>query len=69
MRGERPQVQRDGRYRPGDTAKMLGVSRRTLERWVEAGKIQRRYTVECRPVFLGRDILALWDKMFALMDF
>lgn len=69
MKGERPRGLRDGRYCPRDTAAMFGVSRRTLDRWVLAGRIRRRYTVEGRPVFLGGDILALWDKKYRLLTF
>jgi len=52
-----------------DTAEMFGVSRRTLDRWVLAGRIRRRYTVEGRPVFLGGDILALWETKYRLQTF
>lgn len=69
MKGERPRVLRDGRYCPRDTAEMFGVSRRTLDRWVLAGRIRRRYTVEGRPVFLGGDILALWETKYRLQTF
>lgn len=69
MKGESPRVLRDGRYCPVDTAAMFGVSRRTLDRWVLAGRIRRRYTVEGRPVFLGGDILALWETKYRLQTF
>lgn len=69
MKGERPRVLRDGRYCPRDTAAMFGVSRRTLDRWVLAGRIRRRYTAESRPVFLGSDILALWEAKYRLLTF
>lgn len=69
MKGERPRVLRDGRYCPRGTAAMFGVSRRTLDRWVLAGRIRRRYTVEGRPVFLGGDILALWETKYRLQTF
>ena len=69
MKGERPRVLRDGRYCPGDTAAMFGVSRRTLDRWVLAGRIRRCYTVEGRPVSLGGDILALWETKYRLQTF
>ena len=69
MKGERPRVLRDGRYCPGDTAAMFGVSRRTLDRWVLAGRIRRRYTVEGRPVFLGKDITEAWERRYRLQTF
>lgn len=68
-KGERPDVKTDGRYCTMDTANMFGVTRRTLDRWVESGKLRRRYTREGRPVFLGREILRLWDTKYGLMDF
>lgn len=68
-RGERPDIKTDGRYCTMDTANMFGVTRRTLDRWVESGKIRRRYTREGRPVFLGREILKLWDAKYELLDF
>lgn len=69
MKGERPRVLRDGRYCPRDTAAMFGVSLRTLDRWVLAGRIRRRYTVEGRPVFLGKDITEVWERKYRLQTF
>jgi len=51
----------DGRYSVNETASLLGISRRTLQRYTE-GRIIKcgRWKANNRPFYTGREILRVW---------
>ena len=51
----------DGRYSVNETASLLGISRRTLQRYTE-GRIIKcgRWKSNNRPFYTGREILRVW---------
>lgn len=61
----RPNVKPDGRYSPVETAKLLGISRRTLYNWIDKGWIKCEYRkLGCKRTFLGSDILSAWEEYY-----
>lgn len=58
----RPNLDPKGRYGVAATAKLLGIHRSTVWRWVTKGWIHPLFRkVDNRTVFRGSDILAAWD--------
>lgn len=58
-----PQIHPQGKYTATEAARLLGISRRTLSRWVLAGKVRKRYSkATMMPRYLGKDLLALWNN-------
>lgn len=61
----RPNIDPKGRYGVVATAKLLGIHRSTVWRWVEKGWIRPIIRqVDNRTVFRGSDILAAWEACF-----
>lgn len=61
----RPNIDPKGRYGVVDTAKLLGIHRSTLWRWVEKGWIRPVIRqVNNRTVFRGCDIISAWEACF-----
>ena len=61
MNSSQPDVRMDGRYSVNETASLLGISRRTLQRYTE-GRIIKcgRWKANNRPFYTGREILRVW---------
>lgn len=52
-----------GQYGAKAACECLGISDRTLRRWVAAGYIKRRVRkVNGKAVFRGDDLIALWNS-------
>lgn len=61
----RPNIDPKGRYGVVATAKLLGIHRSTVWRWVEKGWIRPIIRqVDNRTVFRGSDIIAAWEACF-----
>jgi len=61
----RPNIDPKGRYGVVDAAKLLGIHRSTLWRWVEKGWIRPAIRqVNNRTVFRGCDIISAWEACF-----
>lgn len=62
---ERPDVAPGGRYTLGETAKALGICRRTLYDWINKDWIHADYRrLGCRRFFRGSEILRVWDECY-----
>lgn len=56
-----PKVEQTGRYGFCETARLLGVSRPTLYKWRDEGKIKQGFrAINGRPFFSGKEILRAW---------
>lgn len=61
----RPNIDPKGRYGVVATAKLLGIHRSTVWRWVEKGWIRPIIRqIDNRTVFRGSDIIAAWEACF-----
>lgn len=61
----KPAIDPKGRYGVVDTAKLLGIHRTTLWRWVDKGWLRPAMRkVNNRTFFLGADIIAAWEASF-----
>ena len=60
----KPKATPDELYTVPETAKLLGIDRRTLRRWTQAGSI-RSHIRKCdnRIVYLGEDILNCYSNI------
>lgn len=59
----RPRAASRGRYTISETARLLGVSRMTVYRWLEEGSLRasiQRKTL--RKYISGAEILRVWDS-------
>ena len=62
MTTNRPQVALDGRYSMTETARLLGVNRKTLYRWRACGYLKtKKHRHNKLPFILGREILRLFE--------
>ena len=56
-----PQVQADGRYTVSQTCTVLGIHRKTLSKYTEAGLIKCGYRREtARKFYKGSEIVRFW---------
>lgn len=56
-----PNVAPTGRYSTMETSRVLGIDRKTLQRYADKGYIRRRHRAKTfRPFYLGQDILSFW---------
>lgn len=65
MTATEPQIPPTGRYTSLETAKTLGVSIRTLQRWATDGKIRfgvRR--ANNRRFYTGAEIMRFWKSQY-----
>lgn len=61
----KPQVDPKARFGVVATAKLLGIHRTTVWRWVEKGWLRPTILNNAnRTFFLGADIMAAWDACF-----
>ncbi|MDE6183214.1 MAG: helix-turn-helix domain-containing protein [Rikenellaceae bacterium] len=61
MTATEPKVDKDGRYSTKETAKMLGISRRTLDDHARIGKIKYgRRRSNGRRFYTGMEIVRYW---------
>ena len=61
MVNDLPPISDTGRYGHSETARILGIDRKTLKSHADEGRIKRRYR-RCnnRPFYLGKDIKSYW---------
>lgn len=61
-----PDIHPEGKYNAKETAKLLGINRRTLYRWVKSGRMKppRISRATRKPRFSGKDLLTLWRSEF-----
>jgi predicted site-specific integrase-resolvase len=65
MTATQPQVEATGRYSISDTAIKLGVSKRTIERYITAGKIKAQYRkANSKPFVTGLEIVKAWQATY-----
>ena len=58
---EQPQVNPAGRYSVNQTVELLGISRRTLYRYTEAGRIKCGYRkADMKRFYRGSEIIKCW---------
>lgn len=63
MTEDRPQLPPSRRYTESDASRILGVSRKTLKRWRDAGKIRYITALDSgRIYYLGRWLVEAWLK-------
>ena len=55
-----PEVAMNGQYPVTETARLLGVHRTTLMRYVKSGLIKCSYRRTGRKFFYGREIVRCW---------
>lgn len=56
-----PTIKDNDRFSGTAAATLLGISRETLRKYVNEGRIRRHYSRKsARPYYLGRDLLILW---------
>lgn len=61
MKGEKPKVLPARRYTEGEATQILGVNRRTLKRWRDAGYAKCVFLPESRRVYYtGSELVKLW---------
>ena len=61
MTSERPTCRPMGRYCQAQAAAIMGVSRQTIRRWTNLGKLKASVGKD-RLYYRGRDLLQYWDK-------
>ena len=61
MTSERPTFRPMGRYFQAQAAAIIGVSRQTIRRWTNLGKLKASVGKD-RLYYCGRDLLKYWDK-------
>lgn len=65
MTSVEPRVHPDGRYNVTETAKLLGIDRATVYRWMKNGKLKNGYRrCDMRPFFRGIEILKVWRACY-----
>lgn len=58
-----PEVKPTSRYSVGETAKLLGLSQRTISRYISAGNMKVQYLkINKRPVISGLEITRIWNS-------
>lgn len=68
MTCNRPKVAPEGRYTVKETAFHLGICRDSLTKYTNEGRIHRYTHQSGRYFYLGKDILAFFDKLDATGD-
>lgn len=63
MTNTEPDVNPRNRYNATDTARLLGISRRTLYNWEENGRIVRTFNKNV-SYFTGSDIRRAWRGIY-----
>lgn len=65
MTATQPEVTATGRYSIADTATKLGVSRRTVERYIELKKLKAQVRkVNGKRYVTGTEILKVWNQTY-----
>ena len=65
MTATQPEVTATGRYSIQDTAKQLGVSRRTVERFIEDKKLKAHVRkINGKKYITGSEILKVWNQTY-----
>lgn len=65
MTATQPEVTATGRYSIVDTAKKLGVSRRTVERYIEEKKLKAQVRkINGKRYVTGTEILKIWNQTY-----
>jgi predicted site-specific integrase-resolvase len=60
-----PQVEATGRYTVAATATHLGISRRTVQRYIAAGTMKVQYRkVNNKPFVTGLEIVRIWNQTY-----
>lgn len=66
MTTDPPKVNSKGMYNVSQTAKLLGIDRKTVYRYTESGDLQsvRRACTSGRRSYLGSEILRFWGAQY-----
>nr|DAW38867.1 MAG TPA: helix-turn-helix domain protein [Caudoviricetes sp.] len=63
MTTEEPRVVDSGRYGMSDAAKILGVARCTLRRWIYAGRVNVGFrNLNGRMFITGQELKRIWSE-------
>lgn len=65
MTSLKPKVEPTGRYTIKQTAMHLEVDRRTIERYIEKGKLKAEYRkIDDKPFVTGLEIIRAWQATY-----
>lgn len=65
MTTEQPIIKATSRYSLLEASRLLGISKRTICRWVDAKKIKVQYRkVNDQPFITGSEILRIWQETY-----
>jgi predicted site-specific integrase-resolvase len=65
MTATQPKVETTGRYSIADTANHLGVSTRTVQRYIKGGTLKAQYRkANSKPFVTGLEIVKAWQATY-----
>lgn len=65
MTATRPEVEATHRYTKKEVAQHLGVSKRTVERYIAEGKITAQYRkANMKPFITGLKVIKAWNQTY-----